>query len=105
MINAKDKCIEYLVVDEAGCASFFTNLEEAEKFAINQIEICRGDDGWDEYVTDIVVAKVKVKVTHTCKQINRIDRPEKINGDGIDENGDYWRAGAEYKCNYKMSKL
>lgn len=61
------------------------------------------DDGWNEEVERVIAGEI----THTCDKVNVQDRPpeEEIDGEGYDQNGDYWAEEWSYKCNYELLPL
>lgn len=89
----------YFVLDPDGEGlSYFATEKERDEYSEECIDNYL-DDGWDENVIHVLGGKI----THLATEINRIDRPDAINGVGFDCDGNYWKdADVAYKCNYKL---
>jgi hypothetical protein len=59
------------------------------------------DDGWAEEVRDVFVGKA----IHVSTQCDRVDRPDNLDEDGIDDEGRYWDPDWDYVCNYRLERL
>lgn len=78
----------------------FSSVKERDEAAELAIE-SHLDDCWDEEVNNLVAGVI----THKVKQVNRQERPENVDEDGISEDGDYWQPEWEYKCNYQLRPI
>lgn len=88
----------FFIYDPAGFGfKYYQTTEDRDKDQGNVIQAYL-DDGWDEEVENVVAGEV----THTCQKINIEHRPEKLDEDGHDEDGNYWAAEWDYKCNYDL---
>lgn len=56
------------------------------------------DDGWDEEVANVECGVI----THVATQTDIVRRPDTVDEDGIDEEGDHWLPEHTHRCNYKM---
>lgn len=62
---------------------------------------CYLDEAWDEGVESVAVGEV----THVATQVDRTDRPDELDEENYDDEGDYWPLGTEYRCNYELRPL
>lgn len=79
---------------------FFETEEEARAVAQKSVDLSL-DEFWSEDVDRICYGRV----THAATQVNRSDRPESLDEEGYDEDGEYWPADCEFKCNYELLPL
>jgi len=68
----------------------------AKEIIANYLEF---DDSWPESVTDIVSGIITERATKCDVQ----NRPEKLDDEGFDEEGQYWPEEIDYICNYEMA--
>jgi|GEM_PF-1701424 len=90
----------YFIFDpQNGDFTYFRTAEDRDAAADGIIQSYL-DDGWDEEVENVIAGEV----THTCEKVNVTDRPpeDEIDGEGHDQNGDYWAEEWGYKCNYEL---
>lgn len=90
----------YFIFDpQNGDFAYFRTAEDRDA-AADWIIQSYLDDGWDEEVENVIAGEV----THTCEKVNVADRPpeDEIDGEGHDQNGDYWAEEWGYKCNYEL---
>ena len=91
---------------------YFVYDSQGDGFMYFQSESCRDDhardvissymnDGWDEEVVNIVAGKL----THTTLMTKKVDRPDAIDEDGWDQDGQYWDDDWSYRCDYELLKL
>ena len=81
------------------------NLEffETRQEAIDRAnEICKAwfdenDESWCKEVNSVRVAKI----THVATQI-KVTRPEAIDAEGFDKDGNHWLYDVKYHCDYEM---
>lgn len=59
------------------------------------------DDGWDEGVEGVVAGEV----THICHKTEVEKRPDQVDEDGLDADGNYWAEEWDEKCNYDLIPL
>ena len=80
---------------------YFNTKEEAIKCANSWCQACLDDDRWSEEVESVRVGKI----THISTQKNRIDKSDKLDDEGCDEEGDHWESDIEYRCNYEIKPV
>lgn len=79
---------------------YFATQEEALEASVKAIEFyC--DEGWDEAVNNVLVGKA----THTAQQTKIVMRPDNIDEEGLDEQGEEWLSHISYKCSYEALLL
>lgn len=83
--------------DGEGNLQYFETEKEALDSAASDIAGWM-DDRWSEQVQDVKVGVI----THMAAQINREDRPDDLDDEGYDEDGEHWESDLEYQCNYVM---
>ena len=76
---------------------FFKTKAEAEESAELLIESWL-DDTWADEVEHVFVGQAVMIST----QVDRKDRPEDLDEEDCDGEGEYWPMDAEFKCNYKL---
>jgi len=86
--------------NEAERECFNTEKEALDK-ANEWIQSYLDRDGWSEIVDFIHVCKI----THSSKECDRQDRPDTIDEEGCDGEGEYWPSNLDYKINYKMKPI
>jgi len=91
---------KYFLNDPENGFETFATKELCEKSAEDSIQNYLGD-GWDESVVNVVMGVI----THEATQFDREERPDDVNEDGDDGNGEFWAEEWAYKCNYKMMPL
>lgn len=79
---------------------YFRSAEDRDQASHNVI-LAYLDDGWSEDVESVVAGEI----TQTCQKVNVTPRPEVINEDGEDENGEYWAEEWDCKCEYALVSL
>ena len=80
----------------------FATLAEQEKSSKEIIaSYLENNDEWPEEVTGILSGIITQKATK-CDVLNR---PEKLDNEGYDEDGQYWSEGIDYICNYEMRRI
>lgn len=57
-------------------------------------------DGWSEEVTNVIAGRL----THTTKKCDVISRPDEIDENDCDGEGNYW-GEFDHFCNYKLTPL
>lgn len=77
----------------------FTTKEECEKNADDAIQYYL-HDGWDEEVVNVVTGII----THQATQTDREERPNELDEEECDGEGQYW-GDFEYRCNYKLKPV
>jgi len=77
----------------------FDNVEDRDKAAHEYIQNYL-DDGWNEEVAGVVAGVV----THNTVQVNRQERPHKLDEDDCDEDGQYW-GDFDYICDYELHAI
>ncbi|QLI49445.1 hypothetical protein vBPaeMUSP18_03 [Pseudomonas phage vB_PaeM_USP_18] len=90
----------YFIFDpEQGEFVYFRTAEDRDQSADGIIQSYL-DDGWDEAVENIVAGEV----THTCDKVNVQERPpeDEIDGEGYDQDGNYWAEEWSYRCGYEL---
>jgi len=76
----------------------FETIEKRDEAASACIEH-HLDDGWSEEVTSVVSGVINERATQT----DLVKRPEKLDDDNEDENGEWWPSEWDYKCSYVMT--
>lgn len=96
-----NKDTPYFVYDPEGSGlTYFETIEQRDAYAAECVEdYLESYDGWSSEEVTNVVAGV---VTRSAQQVDRIDRPDDIDEEGIDGEGRYWDSDWDYVCNYKM---
>ena len=77
---------------------FCDTEDEAKAGAEAGIKASLQDDYWGEYVDQIFYGRVIAAAT----QVDRTEKPESLDEEGYDEDGEYWPADCEFKCNYEL---
>lgn len=91
----------YFVHDPQGDGfSYFETEQERDDFAHDCIQAYL-DDGWDEEVEHVVAGKL----THRATQTDVIMRPDILDEDGCDEEGNDWNNDFSHICDYKLLPL
>lgn len=98
-VYSKDR--PYFVYDpERDGFEYYATEEERDEKAEDIIKLYL-QDTWDEGVVNIVAGVV----THTIEQTNRVDRPECLDDEGVDEWGVEWDIDTDYTCDYKLTPM
>ena len=92
----KDK---YFLYDPENGFEVFDTIEKRDAEAEDAIQAYL-DDGWDEGVEQVCCGVI----TRKAEKVNVTERPDVIDGDGCDKDGEYW-GDFLYKCNYKMKDI
>jgi len=79
-------------------ATFEEQAKAAEEIIKSYLD---ADNSWPEEVTGIIYGIVTGRATK-CDVVNR---PEKLDDDGYDEEGQYWPEEIDYFCNYEMAAI
>ena len=74
-----------------------SNRDDHAKFVISGYM----NDGWDEEVANVVAGEL----THTALMTNKVERPDTIDEEDYDQDGQYWDPGWAYRCDYELLKL
>lgn len=91
----------YFVHDPLGDGfTYFATEQERDDHAHDVIQAYL-DDCWDEEVTNVTGGMI----THQSTQVDREDRPDTVNEEGICGEGGYWPDDVEYKCNYELKPI
>lgn len=90
----------WFAYDPAGDGMLFFETEEEARAASQKSVDLSLDEFWSEDVDRICYGRV----THAATQVGRSDRPG-LDEDGYDEDGEYWPADCEFKCNYELHPL
>ena len=95
----------YRVYDPNEGYVYFATFELALKYANELLDICRtetifDDMGWDSETENIVIEKCEV--VYAATQVNRVDKPDNLDEDDCDENGEQWDTRFDYICDYQM---
>lgn len=96
-IPSPDK-LWFVYCPENGFTYHTTEDEAIEDGADSIREHLDCDNGWSENVDEVIVGKVVLKSTQ-C-EVRR--RPEVLDEEGYDEDGQYWDADFDCICNYKL---
>jgi len=78
---------------------YFTSAEARDQASVDIIRAYL-DDGWDEEVEYVVAGEI----THTCEKINEQHRPDVIDAEGNDAEGQHW-GEFETMCDYGLIAL
>lgn len=102
MQMSPDSEYRYFVYDPAGDGMvFFRSKVERDKYAENAISLYL-DDTWKEEVEQVVTGEV----TQSAQCLNKERRPDSLDEEGLDENGDWWGdPDCEWKGNYTLEPL
>lgn len=76
---------------------YFRSPEDRNK-AAEEVISAYLDDAWSEEVEQVIAGEI----THTCEKINIVQRPDEVDDDGIDGEGDFWAEEWDYKCDYGL---
>ena len=79
---------------------YFATEEEAVTASETAIQYYL-DESWDECVENVLVGKITRKSTQT----NVVQRPDEIDEEDCDGQGEYWPSNCEYKCDYEALPL
>ena len=91
----------YFVHDPEGDGfSYYATEEERDKHAEECIQEYL-DDGWSEEVVFVMAGKI----THRATQVDLEKRPDNLDEDNLDEEGNYWDSDWDYKCNYELRPI
>ncbi|MAD47088.1 MAG: hypothetical protein CMH98_19005 [Oceanospirillaceae bacterium] len=90
----------FFVFDPDGDTEFFATRAERDAAAEKVVDSCL-DEFWDEQVTNVFVGFV----TGVSREANRKDRPDDLDEDGIDSDGEQWHPDWDFKCDYKVQPL
>jgi len=91
----------YFFYDSEGYGFVYYATEAERDIAVKKSIKSYLDGYWDESVTEIVIGKI----THSVLQVDRVERPESVNDEGVDDEGEHWDDDIEYKCNYGVDKI
>lgn len=80
---------------------YFKSEEERNTAVKGLIDSYYSDDGWEEEVLEISAGEV----THIIQEINRIDRPEVLDENDYDEDGNYWNSDWDSLVNYELRPI
>jgi hypothetical protein len=76
---------------------YFRTAEDRDTAAPDVIrDYC--DDGWSEEVESVIAGEI----THTCQKTNVEQRPEVVDEEGYDGEGNYWAEEWDFKCDYAL---
>lgn len=87
----------WLFDPEGDGMQFFPTVEERNAASKEAIQAYL-DDGWSEEVGNVIAGEV----THLTTATNVVRRPETLDEDDHDEDGEYWPEGADFKCDYEL---
>jgi len=92
----------YIVHDpEQSIEEEFEKLDEALKFANEELIPPHLEDGWSEEVENITVSKILYRsIKFNVKQ----RKDQLLDGDGCDKDGTYWSGEHDEYCEYKMAE-
>jgi hypothetical protein len=91
----------FFIYDPQGWGFVYYASAEARAAAKDGIIQSYLVDGWDEDVQQIIAGEV----TRACEKINVEHRPEQVDEEGNDEQGNYWAEEWSYKCDYDLLPL
>jgi hypothetical protein len=91
----------YFIFDGQGDQFMYFKTESERDNHAKTVISAYMNDGWDEEVTEVVAGKL----THTTIMTNKVDRPDSIDEDDYDQDGQYWDPDWSYRCNYELLKL
>lgn len=77
---------------------FFRDVIERDEAAVNAVEGYRSLDGWDEEVENVCCGTL----THVTRMLDRQDRPDDLDEDGIDGDGVYWPEDVDFMGTYTL---
>lgn len=80
---------------------YFRSPEDRATAIPTIIASYRADDGWDDEVENVVAGEI----THTCEKTDLQLRPDQVDEDGLDEEGNYWAESWAYRCDYDLFEL
>lgn len=90
----------YFIYDPSGDGfMYFSTESERDSYAESVISEYL-DEGWNEEVECVVAGKV----THSTQMVDKEERPDNLDEDTCDTEGNYW-GEFDYKCGYKLLKL
>lgn len=85
---------------EEGGIVYYRTCEDRDAAAKTQIEAYL-NDGWSEDVEYVSAGEV----THFAQCLNKEMRPDDLDEDGCDEDGEDWSDGAEWRGWYKLEPI
>lgn len=91
----------WLYSSEGEGVVFFRTAEDRETYAKEEIKHYLDGDGWSDEVTGVCGGVV----THAAVQVDRQDRPDDIDEEGIAPDGTYWEPGVTYRCDYALKPV
>ena len=91
----------WLYSPEGDGLTFWQTAEERDAYAVREINSYLDDSVWFEEVENIIAGVV----THTTQAINIQHPVGALDGDGYDEEGDYWEDPDDTKCDYALVSL
>lgn len=91
----------FFIYDPAGWGFQYYRTAEDRDAARGTIIQSYLDDGWDEEVENVIAGEV----THTCQKTEVEKRPDQLDEDGQDADGNYWAEEWDEKCNYDLIPL
>lgn len=91
----------FFIYDPAGWGFQYYRTAEDRDAARGTIIHSYLDDGWDEEVENVIAGEV----THTCQKTEVEQRPDQVDEEGYDADGNYWAEEWDCKCNYDLLPL
>jgi hypothetical protein len=80
---------------------FFETEKEALEYATKIIESCLDGGEWCEEVEDIICGIV----THKTVMTDKVMKPDNIDEEGCDGEGNWWDSDCDFKCNYEIKRI
>lgn len=80
---------------------FFRSPQARDEFAASVIPDYMDGDNWTESVDQVCCGVV----THLSTEVDRQERPDDLDEEGIAGDGTYWDSDCTHRCNYKMLPL
>lgn len=91
----------FFIYDPAGWGFQYYRTAEDRNAARGTIIQSYLDEGWDEEVENVIAGEV----THICQKTEVEKRPDQVDEDGLDADGNYWAEEWDEKCNYDLVPL
>jgi hypothetical protein len=90
---------KYFLYDPEGEGMEYFDSEEARDEAAKEAVALYLTDGfWYPEVINLIVGVV----TASAQQVDRVNKPDNLDEDGVDESGVSWDSNYDYTCDYRL---
>lgn len=91
----------FMLYSEGSGLTFWKTAQERDEYAKDEIRTYLDDGEWSDEVERVFAGNV----TAVVRPCNVKERPEQLDEDGYDEDGDHWEHGVDYRCDYALASL